>query len=402
MLVKTTDGAAWSTHQAKELTQQGVEVHVALPAATGRQMEAWNGSGAHIHIAPVDFPVRALWRLPAVCRTLQALVRQVQPDLVHSHFVGTTLVMRHALRKDISRPRIFQVPGPLHLEHPFYRWSEIYSADKNDHWIASSRYISQLYGKFGVDPSKTYLSYYGSQTNSFSTVRTGQLRRRLGVTDDEIMIGNMNYMYPPKFYLGQRVGLKCHETVIAALALATQQERRLTGVLVGGAWNRQTWYEERLRRQAKAAAGDRILLPGFLPHEETRSAWADFDLVVHTPISENCGGIHEAMIAGVPVITAQVGGLPELVIDGVTGTTVPNHRPELLAKEILAATRDLQRRQIMAKNGQTLVKRMFDVKRTAKEVKDIYLHVLNQTSPRPIPFDAEAAIQYAHLQEQIA
>lgn len=388
-LVKTSDGAAWAVLQAAELVQRGIEIHVALPCAQGRQVAAWRQSGATLHFAALDFPVRAPWRLPAVCRAVRSLVSEVQPDLIHSHFVGTTLALRLALGREHAIPRVFQVPGPLHLEHRLYRTAELSTAGRNDYWIASSRYIQGLYRGFGIADERVFLSYFGTQSEAFSTVRTGCLRRRLGLPDDALIAGNINYMYPPKYYLGQRVGLKCHEDILAALALAVREEPRLTGVLVGGAWGRDAWYERRLRRQARAIAGDRILLPGFLPHEEVQQAWADFDVVVHVPLSENCGGVHEAMIAGVPVIAGRVGGLPELVQDGYTGRTVEARRPEVLARTLLEVLRGLVPHRVLAENGRRLVSQMFDVRRTAGEVWEVYRHILDPAFPRPVEFDGE-------------
>jgi hypothetical protein len=48
------------------------------------------------------------------------------------------------------------------------------------------------------------------------------------------IVGNANFMYPPKWYLGQRIGLKAHEDVIDALGLVTKQRSDVLGVLIGG------------------------------------------------------------------------------------------------------------------------------------------------------------------------
>ena len=61
---------------------------------------------------------------------------------------------------------------------------------------------------------------------------------------------------------------------------------------------------------------------------------ARFDRAVHVPRSENCGGVVEPFSAGVPVIAAAVGGLPEVVIDNVTGRIVRDRSPKVLAQNI--------------------------------------------------------------------
>src|SRR5579862_630893 len=74
---------------------------------------------------------------------------------------------------------------------------------------------------------------------------------------------------------------------------------------------------------APSEPGGRILMPGELPFADVQQCWADFDCAIHVPVSENCGGVVEPLLAGVPTIAGDVGGLPEVVMHGVTGIMVP-------------------------------------------------------------------------------
>jgi glycosyltransferase involved in cell wall biosynthesis len=210
----------------------------------------------------------------------------------------------------------------------------------------------------------------------------------LGISDDAVVVGNVSYIYAPKLWLGHTVGLKCLEDVIDALARVTRERREVVGVVAGGAWGRGQWYEHWLRLRARRSGG-RILMPGFLPHELVCEAWSDFDLVIHVPLSENCGGVHEAMVAGVPVIASRVGGLPEVVFEGQTGWLVPPRDPQALVEKIFEVLDAHGERSDRARRGRRLLATMFDVTRTAEEVRAVYRHMLApQTSPLPGPFDA--------------
>jgi len=392
-LVKTADGASWAALQAREHCRLGVDVHVAVPKAEGGQIAAWRTGGAVLHTLPCDFPVRQPWQMPAICRAVRELVRRVSPDLVHSHFFGTTLVIRNALGKSCSLPRIFQVAGPLHLEHWLYRNWDLATAGPNDYWVASSRCIERRYRSAGVAAERLFLSYNGIDTDGFSTMRKGVMRSRLGIADDAIVVGNINYMYPPKYYLGQRIGLKCHEIIIDALAIAIREHPQLVGVLVGGQHGgRATWYEQKLRRRAQAAAGSRLKLPGPLPHAEVRDSWADFDLAVHVPLSENCGGVLEPMLSCVPVLASAIGGIPELVIDGVTGTIVPDVKPAALARFLLEKLDQLDALRRLAPSARRLAREMLDFRRTAAEVYAFYRHLLDPSCPRPSEYSPAGAL----------
>ncbi len=391
-IVKTSTGATWAAREAAELTRLGADVHVALPDATGSCVRLWEEARATIHIAAFDFPVRDAWRVPAVCRSARVLVNAVKPDLIHTHHVGPTLIMRLALGKQHITPRIFQVPGPLHLEHWLYRTWETSSAGPRDYWIASSRAIQNHYRSAGVRESRLFLSYYGIRTGGFSQRRTNGLRRRLGISPRAFVAGNISYIYGPKYYLGQAAGVKRHEDLIAALGIVLRQRADAVGVLVGGAWEGAEGYRQKLVRMAQRAGKGRILMPGALTSAEVRDWWPDFDCAMHVPQSENCGGVVEPLLAGIPVIAANVGGLPEVVMDGLTGTLVPARNPAELAAALLKVRDDPQRFRKMAALGGRLAAEMFDVRRTACEVHQAYRHILDHAEPRPGEFNARAWI----------
>jgi glycosyltransferase involved in cell wall biosynthesis len=386
-VVKTADGADWAAAQARELVRLGVEVHVALPQAIGRTVQKWAAAGAIIHVAPTDLPIRSPWLLPSVTRRLRALVSMVGPNLIHSHFFGSTVLLRLALGTKHTVPRIFQVPGPLHLEHRFWRMLELSTAGPNDSWIASSRSILAHYLSAGVSKERLYLSYYGIPAGACSTERTGLLRKRYGIADHMKIVGNANFIYPPKWYLAQRIGLKAHEDVIDALGLVIQQRSDVIGVLIGGSPPGSAWYERSLQERARAAGGGRILMTGYLPVEEIRQMWPDFDVAVHVPISENCGGVGEPMLAGVPTIAGRVGGLPEIVIEGRTGTLVRIRHPEELAGAVLRVLGSPEHYLELANHGRALLQRLLSTERIAKEVFEIYGYILGLREYPPSQFD---------------
>jgi len=376
-VLKTTDGGPWAAAQVSELSHMGVELHVAVPPGDGLYVNEWRASGAKLHFVSLDFPSSQPWLLQSVCRSARELVEDVKPDLIHSHFVGTTLTLRYALGKSHPIPRVFQIPGPLHLEHWFWRNLELSSAGRNDHWIATSRYMYDRLRQAGLGPERVSFSYYGWYLDGAGGRRTNVLRDRLGIQDNEIVVGNISWLYPPKRYLGQRVGIKCHEDMIDALAIVVRQRPDVVGVLAGGAFYGATWYEKRLRQRAEKAAGDRIKMPGKLPPAAARDCWPDFDCAIHVPLSENCGGVMEPLLAGVPTIAGRVGGLPEVVIDGATGKTVPIRRPAELADAVLEVLDNLDFYRRLAANGRVRVMELFDVRRTTCEIYTIYARVLN-------------------------
>ena len=387
-VVKTADGAAWAAHQAAELVGRGVDVHVALPSLDGAMLPRWHDTGATLHEADLDLgpgrPAGLIRRLG----NARALVAELRPDLIHSHFVGTTLLLRLALGLNHPTPRIFQVPGPLHLEHAATLRLELATAGPADRWIASSRVIADHYRRAGIEDERVFLSYYGTRLPEPGTDGAGAaLRAELGLPDDAFVAGNISYVYPPRRYLGQRIGLKGHEVVIEAVAGLLSEEPRLRGLLVGGQFGGGEDYLGRLRELAGRRGAGRILMPGPMPPDKAPAAWSAFDCALHVPLSENCGGVVEPLLAGVPVIASHVGGLPEVIFEGVTGRLVPPRDPDALAWTLRGVMAAPEAARETADRGRALVRTMFDAARTAREVHGVYRHLL-EGAPRPESFDA--------------
>ena len=384
---KSSDGAYWAVRQVTELVRRGVDVHVALPNATGEAVPAWRTTGATLHFLDCALPVQQPQRIPGRRQSIRHLVRELKPDLIHNHHVTTAMMTRLALW-DSPVPKIFQVPGPLHLEHWYTRKAELSLADTNDYWIGTSRYICNLYRRAGVKRDRLFLSYHTVDKNIFSAQRTGYLRHKLNIPQDAFVVGNINFIYPPKRYLGHRVGLKCHEDVIEAIAIAQQKCENIWGVLIGSTFGKNPSYEFQLRKLAKSKGRGKILMPGKFESWEVGQSWPAFDCAVHVPLSENCGGVVEPLMSGVPTIAATVGGLPEVVKPGVTGMLVPPRHPDLLAESILDVRRNHASAVETARRGRELIATMFDPGRCAKEVFDIYQHILTG-APRPAEFSVD-------------
>lgn len=86
----------------------------------------------------------------------------------------------------------------------------------------------------------------------------------------------------------------------------------------------------------------------------------------------------EAMCFGLPVVATQVGGLPEVVEDGVTGILVPPNDPQALAEAVLSLLRDPERRRQMGRRGREKVLAQFTPERVADLSEALYWEVLHK------------------------
>ena len=371
-LVKTSTGASWAFRQTRELVKLGIEVHVALPPNGNSSI--LENSGMTVHRLQPDLPINQPWIWPRRLKQLRALISYVNPHVIHSHFVGTTLAMRLSLGKTHWTPRLFQVPGPLHLEHKFFRELDVSTAGPVDRWVASCQWTYDRYLNEGIRKDRVFLSYYGIDLNSFSNAYPGKLRCELGLASQSPLIGMVAYMYPPKHYLGQKRGIKGHEDLIDAVALCRQRLPGIKVVFIGGAWNNATGYERTIHRYARQRLGNGAIFLG--TRNDVNQLYPDLDVAVHPSHSENLGGAGESLLSCIPTIATNLGGFPDIVIPNQTGWLVPAHDPVRLADTIIEVLRDPLRARRLAEAGRERVRHLLDIRENARQIKEIYDSVL--------------------------
>ena len=318
-------------------------------------------------------------------RGLRAVVEEVAPDLIHNHFVGPALFTRLALGRHRGPLRVFQVPGPLHLEHGATRTADLWSAGSTDYWIASCRKTRDIYLSAGIAPERVGFSYYGTDTDALVEARPGRVRPGLGLPSTTRLIGMVAYAYRPKRWLGRRKGIKGHEDLIDAVALLRKERRDVAVVFAGGPWVGAETYFESIKRYASPVLGSRALFLG--SRDDVMDIYADLDVAVHPSHSENLGGAVESLLAAVPTVATNVGGLPDIVIPGETGWLCHPRSPGSLASAIGAALDDPAEASKRGLAGRALIKRDLNVNATAAQVADYYRLLLRSGRPAGATLD---------------
>ncbi len=127
-------------------------------------------------------------------------------------------------------------------------------------------------------------------------------------------------------------------------------------------------------RIAELGLGDRILLDlRYIPVDEVGSLMDLATVVVYPYLSSTqSGSLQVAYTFSKPVIVTEVGGLPEVVVDGKSGFLVPSHSPSLLAEKIVTLVNDPGRARTMGQYARQLASTRFAWDTVAKEMMDVY------------------------------
>jgi len=140
--------------------------------------------------------------------------------------------------------------------------------------------------------------------------------------------------------------------------------------------------ETLVNRAHKLGLENRIHFPGVVDTEDLPSYYHAADVFV-LPSINKCGKTEalgvvllEAMASGCPVIGSNVGGIPDIIIDGETGFLVPEQRPEILAEKIVQLLLDDNLREQFRQNGLIRVRDKFSWEKVSKDFGDVFDLVL--------------------------
>jgi colanic acid/amylovoran biosynthesis glycosyltransferase len=137
----------------------------------------------------------------------------------------------------------------------------------------------------------------------------------------------------------------------------------------------------------KLKLGGSIRLLGWKSQEEIVELLKQADILLAPSITGNDGDeegipttIMEAFALGLPVISTQHSGIPELVQDGQSGFLVPERDADALAQKLECLIKEPEKRHAMGRNGRTFVEQHHDIDQLNDQLVKIYQQLLNNAS----------------------
>ena len=318
-------------------------------------------------IAADGTPVHALgaegnWDLRWVAR-LRDLVSAGRFDVVHFHLPYTASLGRLGMA---SLPRSSR-PAIVYTEHS--AWDKMAVLVKalnrttiglDDSLIVVSEAAHRalpdgLRGRARVIVHGVDLSRSLALTAQRDEVRAS-VRGELGVPDDELLVLTVANLRPEKGY----------DVLLDAARSIADRGLPVRFAAVG----RGPLAEELAARHRALALGDRFRFLG--ERDDVIRLLVGCDVFVLPSRQEGLPvTLMEATSTGTAIVATAVGGVPQVITDGVDGLIVPPGDPTALADAVerVATDADLRRR---LGAGATARSAMFDVETATREVEDIY------------------------------
>lgn len=183
--------------------------------------------------------------------------------------------------------------------------------------------------------------------------------------------------------VGSWVPWKRHELFLEALGQVRKQLPDAIGMLVGSDLFRQNAsYADFLEARAHSAGLGEDALLVLQQRDDVPDLLAAADVLVSPSDREPFGRVlAEAGAAGLPVVSTNSGAKAEVIRDGETGIMVPPGDASAIAQACLTLLQDPERRMRMGANGIVRVAELFDVRRTAQEIADLYSKIARPAPP---------------------
>lgn len=308
---------------------------------------------------------------------VRKMLGDIKPDIVNAHYAsgyGTTarLVNHRPWLLSVWGSDVYDFPH----QSPLHKWlvkKNLQAASQvasTSHCMADeTRQLTPKLGNIAITPFGVDLAAY-----------TG-IKPEAAEQKSKLIIGTVKTMEP-------KYGI---DTLIEAFALLQKSLRNKTDSaapdielrLVGGGGQ----IPELHALAVQLGIADKVNFVGRVPHTQVPQELAKLDIYVALSRwdSESFGvAIIEAGAAGRPVVVSDVGGLPEVTVDGVTGFVVPRENPATAAAAMERLVLDAELRNQMGQAGQAHVAQHYSWDACVQTMLSVYQetiqrHLLQQT-----------------------
>ena len=341
---------------------RGAEVHIATSGQSGTEKD-WPAyrrrlarAGVRWHrVNTFDRRPESLW--PAIVRTT-ALIRELQPDVIHAHAGVPTLDSTLAVKGAGS-------PAPVIGQ--MYSWGpnrpawmdtmDLLGFSRADRVVVSARKYEQLLIDGGVRRSR--LSYVPWGVDLPPSLNAG-LKSRRHTTPSAVRLGFVGRLEPRKDQL----------TLVEAVAELVKHGVDAHLTLVGPDGDRA--YGAAVRRAiATLRLHDRVQVTGAV-----RSVWPhlqSMDAFVSLSTDEGQGlAVLEAMGAGVPVLARPAAGLEDFLVDGKNGVWLKGSRADAVGRSLAAAVSNRARLKTLTTRARRMVKQRYTWTATLRTLETVY------------------------------
>lgn len=309
-------------------------------------------------------------------KKIKEIIAEYKPDIVHTHASKAGALGRKAAL-DMKVPIVVHTFHG-HVFHSYfgkvktelYKFIERKLAQKSSGIIAiSDLQKNELVNTYKiVTENKVNVIPLGFDLQKFNqnlSEKRKNVREKFGVTDDQVAVA----------IIGRLAPIKNHSLFLETVALIQKEtEKKLVFFIVGDGELREEIAQKVIELSKK---GVDIRMTSWI--KDINEFNAGMDIICLTSNNEGTPvSIIEAQASQVPVVSTNVGGVQNVMIDNETGYIVPKNNARIFADKLLVLIENEALRNEMGQKGWAFVKELFHFERLVKEMEHYYKELLTK------------------------
>jgi glycosyltransferase involved in cell wall biosynthesis len=303
---------------------------------------------------------------PSLPIRLAMLLAREGADIVHTH--NPQALIYGALAGRLAGARVVHTKHGINPDRARRVWLRRAAARLVDAYVVVTPALARIATR-ECAPNRVHVVANGIDTSTFKPRRGARShsRRELGLPEDAWVVGTVGRLAPEKD----------QALLVMAMLPLLSERRRL--VIVGDGPERDA-----LRAAIREANAERhVLMTG--ARSDVPLLLSAFDAFALPSRTEGLPlGLLEAMACELPVVATWVGGVPDLVVPGVTGLLVPPTDALALRSALLALVESPFLARRMGSEGRRHVLARHSVNAMAKAYGQLYQAALGRTHLAPV------------------
>ena len=365
---------------SKRLIKDGHEVTV-ITYRDGNVPEYENDKGVEVYrvdnymIHPnnfIDWIMQLNFNM--IAKATEVINKEGGFDVIHAHDWLVTYAAK-SLKQSFNLPMVATIHATeagrnsgIHDDTQRYindtEWLLTYEATEV---IVNSNYMKgHVQGLFGLPFDKISVIPNGINLNNFTGIeRDYDFRRRFAMDNEKIIL-----------YVGRLVYEKGVQHLISAMPKILDHYHDSKLVIAG----KGGMLDELKAQVDSMGLSNKVYFTGYLNQKEVQKMYKCADVAVFPSTYEPFGIVAlEAMLAGIPTVVSDIGGLNEIVEHGVNGMKSYAGNPNSIADSVLSLLFDQQLAMNVTKNAKNKVKNEFNWQKIAQDTHYIYELAISKT-----------------------
>lgn len=294
-------------------------------------------------------------------------ILKFKPDIIHAHYASSygllgSLSFKKPLIISLWGSDIFDFPQKNFISNYLTR----FTLSKASIVLSTSHIMAKEGKKY--TSKNIEVTPFGVDLNSFTPKKDNIKIQR---TNNKLVIGIVKF-------IGEKYGISY---LVKAFKIVSEKikDQELELLIVGDGPQRKE-----IQDLVKELKLEHVTtFTGLVPHNQIVPYYQKIDIAVFPSIcnSESFGvSVIEAGACEIPVIVSDVGGLPEVVDEGVTGLIFPKKNIEKLASALESLVNDKTKRKEMGHSARKRISHFYNWENNLQQMHSIYERTHNRSS----------------------